>query len=241
MSARIYSEPELGDLLDNLLNNAAENEILELKEMKNQVDKKELGKYFSALSNEASLRGFDYAWMLLGVKDDHTLVGTSALPTLESRNELKKDIADQTTNRITYMEIYETRIDGKRIILLQIPSCPGYVITYRGIAYGREGESISALNLDKINRIIHLGSDWSHRLNDVDIDELDPEAISYMRQKYYDKNPDSADMMSGCTDAEFLTRINLMYKGRLTNAAVLLLGKPSVGLFGAQVWISWIY
>lgn len=241
MSANIYQISDLKRIVIDLLNKSQEDEVFELKEMKNQVDKNELGKYFSALSNEASLKGTDCAWMLLGVKDNHDVVGTSALPNIKTRNELKKDLADQITNRITYTEIYELTLDGKRVIALQIPSSPGTVVTYKGIAYGREGESLSALNLDKINRIQHLGNDWSHWLNDVSIDDLDPEAIAYMREKHYLKNPDSADFMRNCNDSEFLTHINLMYNGRLTNAAVLLLGKSTIGLFGAQVWISWIY
>lgn len=241
MSANIYEIQDLQIVVADLLKGSHENEVFELKEMKNHADKNELGKYFSALSNEASLKGVDCAWMLLGVKDDHTVVGTATFPNVKTRNELKKDIADQTTNRVTYTEVYELVVDERRVIALQIPSSPGTVITYKGIAYGREGESLSALNLDKINRIQHLGNDWSHWYNDVSFEDLDPEAISYMREKYYLKNPDSAEFMRACTDRDFLTHINLMYNGRLTNTAVLLLGKPSVGIFGSQTWISWIY
>ena len=59
MSANIYQISDLKRIVIDLLNKSQEDEVFELKEMKNQVDKNELGKYFSALSNEASLKGTD--------------------------------------------------------------------------------------------------------------------------------------------------------------------------------------
>ena len=43
------------ELLKKLLDLTSENEIVEFKEAKNQFDKDKLGRYFSALSNEANL------------------------------------------------------------------------------------------------------------------------------------------------------------------------------------------
>lgn len=47
---------ELKSILNSLLLLAAETEIVEFKEAKNTYDLAKLGKYFSALSNEANLR-----------------------------------------------------------------------------------------------------------------------------------------------------------------------------------------
>jgi ATP-dependent DNA helicase RecG len=49
------------DLLTQLLKLPAETEVVEFKEAKNTYDFAKLGKYFSALSNEANLRGMDAA------------------------------------------------------------------------------------------------------------------------------------------------------------------------------------
>lgn len=51
--------------------------MVEFKEAKTQYDKDKMGQYFSALSNEANLKGFDAAWLVFGVKNDRTIVGTS--------------------------------------------------------------------------------------------------------------------------------------------------------------------
>ena len=48
---------ELQVILQTLRNLNAENEVVEFKEAKNTYDFKKLGKYFSALSNEANLKG----------------------------------------------------------------------------------------------------------------------------------------------------------------------------------------
>lgn len=48
-------------ILDKLLNLDHENEVVEFKSARSNFSKNELGEYFSALSNEANLRGFNSA------------------------------------------------------------------------------------------------------------------------------------------------------------------------------------
>ena len=63
--------------LNTFLSQNFETEVLEFKEAKNNFDFDALGKYFSALSNEANLKGHDEAWLIFGVKDkDKSIVGT---------------------------------------------------------------------------------------------------------------------------------------------------------------------
>ena len=57
------------DKLTELINQGYENEIVEFKEAKNTYDFEKLGKYFSALSNEANLKNKKSAWLIFGVKD----------------------------------------------------------------------------------------------------------------------------------------------------------------------------
>ena len=51
-----------------------ESEVLEFKEAKNQYDFEKLGKYFSALSNEANLMEKNDAWLIFGIKEPKLLV-----------------------------------------------------------------------------------------------------------------------------------------------------------------------
>jgi hypothetical protein len=43
-----------------------ENEVVEFKKAENSFSFDDLGKYFSALSNEANLRDKDFAWLIFG-------------------------------------------------------------------------------------------------------------------------------------------------------------------------------
>ena len=56
-----------------------ESEIVEFKEAKSGYDLDKLGKYFSALSNEANLRNRQNGWLVFGVSEqDHKhIVGTN--------------------------------------------------------------------------------------------------------------------------------------------------------------------
>ena len=56
-----------------------EQEVIEYKTAENQYDTNKLGKYFSALSNEANLRDVEFAWIVLGVNNDRKVVGTQFL------------------------------------------------------------------------------------------------------------------------------------------------------------------
>ena len=57
---------ELQTLLDELIA-GWESEVVEFKEENEGYSTKEIGKYFSALSNEANLRSKQRAWLVLGV------------------------------------------------------------------------------------------------------------------------------------------------------------------------------
>ena len=57
---------ELSKILDELLLNS-ENECVEFKRAENTFDVDNLGKYFSALGNEANIRGKKEGWLIFGV------------------------------------------------------------------------------------------------------------------------------------------------------------------------------
>ena len=63
------SPEEVKAKLINLLRLKAETEIVEFKEAKTNYDFNKLGKYFSALSNEANLKGKNCGWLLFGIND----------------------------------------------------------------------------------------------------------------------------------------------------------------------------
>lgn len=208
-----------------------ENEVVEFKKAENSFDFDDLGKYFSALSNEANLRGLDFAWLILGYDEKkHQLVGTSYKNGEGALNNVKLDFAQHTTDGQTFREIIPIEVEGKRILMFKIPAAPrNIVMKWKGIAYGRDGESLKPLNQSKQDEIRRQTPepDWSAEIvPDATIDDLDEVAIAKARKmfkKVHSRIP--AEEVNRWSTEEFLSKSELMVNGKLTRAAIILLGK----------------
>ena len=218
------------DIFNNLVPHK-ENEVVEFKKAENNFDFDDLGKYFSALSNEANLRGLDFAWLIFGYDEKkHEIVGTSYKNGESALNNLKHDFAQHTTDGQTFREIVPIEVDGKRILMFKIPASPrNIVMKWKGIAFGRDGESLKPLNQSKMDEIRHQTPepDWSAELvSNATIDDLDEVAIAKARKmfkKVHSRIP--AEEVNRWSTEEFLSKCELMVDGKLTRAAIILLGK----------------
>ncbi len=228
------------------LRSASENETVEFKEAKENFDFNTLGKYFSALSNEANLQGVRCGWLVFGVHDKtRGVVGTSYRNDPKKLQSLKHEIAQKTTGNLTFSNVFELEVEGKRILLFEIPTAPqGVPIAFDGHFYGRDGESLVALNLQEIETIRSQRSfDWSAQVAEgATIDDLDSEALNKARFEFKKKNPDIADEINLWSDATFLNKARLTVNGKITNAALILLGTPesAVRLMPAIAQMTWI-
>ena len=208
-----------------------ESEVVEFKKAENNFDFDDLGKYFSAMSNEANLRGLDFAWLIFGYDEKkHEIVGTSYKNGEGALNNLKHDFSQHTTDGQTFREIIPIEIDGKRILMFKIPASPrNIVMKWKGIAYGRDGESLKPLNQSKQDEIRRQtpAPDWSAEIvPDATIDDLDEVAIAKARKMF--KKVHSrilAEEVNRWSTEEFLSKCELMVNGKLTRAAMILLGK----------------
>ena len=79
MEKRVMKTADSESTLHELLALPAETESVEFKEAKNNYDSDDLGRYLSALSNEANLKGQAAGWLVFGVtnKVPRQIVGTS--------------------------------------------------------------------------------------------------------------------------------------------------------------------
>lgn len=208
-----------------------ESEVVELKKAENNFDFDDLGKYFSALGNEANLRGLDFAWLIFGYDEKkHEIVGTSYKNGEGALNNLKHDFSQHTTDGQTFREIIPIEVDGKRILMFKIPASPrNIVMKWKGIAYGRDGESLKPLNQSKQDEIRRQtpAPDWSAEIvPDATIDDLDEVAIAKARKmfkKVHSRIP--VEEVNRWSTEEFLSKCELMVNGKLTRAAIILLGK----------------
>lgn len=223
-----------------------ESEVIEFKEAQNSFDDDKLGKYFSALSNEANLRGLDCAWLIFGVKDNHEVIGSRYKNTEKELLAVKKMIADNTNNNISFKEIYTPNYQGKRIVLFEIPpALKGIPTTWKGHYYARQGESLTSLDLHKIEQIRNQQniSDWSAGIvENASIDDLSMEAIAFARIKYAEKHPDLKQEIEGWDNITFLNKAKLTIKGKITRTAIILLGLPEseVLINPATPTMTWI-
>lgn len=211
----------------------AENEVVEFKKAETNFDIDELGKYFSALSNEANLREREFGWIVFGVWDKkHEIVGTSFKDGEVALNKLKQDMSQHTTDGLIFREIIPLEVEGKRVLLFKVPATPrNIVMKWKGIAYGRDGESLKPLNQAKQDEIRQQPPipDWTAQLvSNATLDDLDELAVATARIMYkkVHKSSISAEEIEGWTVEEFLSNSGVMREGQLTRAAILLLGKP---------------
>ena len=234
-------------ILDHLRSQTSETEVLEFKEAKNSFDLNKLGKYFSALANEANLMGKDDAWLVFGVTDrGKRIVGTRFRNDPAKLQNLKAEIANKVTQRMTFKEIHEVNTPQGRVIMFQIPPAPkGIPVAWAGHYYGRDGEQLNALNLEELERIRKQGreDDWSIGIcKQATLSDLSAEAISKARELYAVKNPALVEEIGQWDDTTFLNKAKLCIKGRITRAAILLLSKPESEYLinPAVAKISWI-
>ena len=223
-----------------------ENEVVEFKKAENGFDFDDLGMYFSALSNEANLRGMDFAWLVFGVHDkSREVVGTSYKNGAKSLQRLKHDLAQHTTGGNTFREIYDLMVEDKRVLMFQIPAAPrGIPVAWQGHFYGRRGESLVALDMNKYDEIRRqtVCEDWSRQVVEATIDDLEPKALKKAREEFKSVHPRLANEVDDWDDMEFLGRAGVAINGRLTKSAILLLGKPTSVHFisPAIASITWV-
>lgn len=244
---------DLHTLLDTFRSMTEEAEWLEFKEAKTSYDFDKLGQYFSALANEANLQGRTEGWLIFGVHDrrrdpdtgKRIITGTAYKQGEAALNDLKKSIADHTPQRTTFVETHEIKVDGKRVLMLEIPAAPaGIPVTWCGHHYGRQGSSIGPLSYPELDQIRAQNTDWSAVIiEDATLEDLEPTALLAARRSFRVKNPDIASDVEGWSDQVFLNKAHITRGGKITRAALLLLGKSASALHHlspADVRMTWV-
>ena len=243
---------EYYEILENLMARW-EYEIVEFKEAKSNYDTDKIGRYFSAISNEANLRQQQYGWLVFGVSEKgkvRHVVGSAykkGEKTLLER--FKYEISRDTTNGMTFYDIIEIflMVDGvaKRVLMFKIPAAAtGIPTDWKTNYYERSGESLVPLKQYKIDAIrSQERKDWSKQiLEKATIEHLDKDAIALARKKYKEKMNQEhiAKEVDAMNDEQFLTKVKLMIEGKITHAGMLLLGNSDYDyLFYSAPSIMW--
>lgn len=177
--------------------------------------------YTVALCNEKGGR------LVLGMHDTypHAIVGT--LQALNAVGQLESDIYRDLGIRPMIYELYDE--NNKRVLVIEIPPRPiGKLYKFEDVPLMRVGEELKPMD-DKtyISIIQEQEPDFSERIcEDATFNDLDIEAIAILKEKYSIKqrNPSFASL----PDQQALCDLGLITNGRITNAAILLVGKEEI-------------
>ena len=231
----IYTDIQLKEKIIQMIE-SFESEVVEFKEAKTNYSFNDIGKYFSALSNEANIRGFQEAWLVFGISNDKKFTGTE-FRKQGGLQSLKKELVNGTNERLTFLEIYELSMHKCRIIAFQIPpAIRGIPTTWQGAAYAREHESLCPLPMNKVDLIrSQIGMDWSKEIvKEASMEDLDSVAVKKARELFSKRQSDrgkAQEILSKLSDVEVLNKAGITIKGKITRTALLLLGKSESAYF----------
>ena len=175
--------------------------------------------YVTALCNEKG------GYLVIGMTDNypHKVVGTNQ--NLDSIGDLEANIYRDTGIRPKIYELFE---DIKRVLVIEVPSRPiGKVFKFEDVPLMRVGEELKPMSDEVYLDILQeQDSDFSCQIcNDLTIDDLDFDAINILKEKYSIKQNNSR--FKNLSEDQILSDLDLSYKGKLTYAALILLGKES--------------
>lgn len=252
--SKSVKDAEYYEILETLMQRW-EYEIVEFKEAKGGYDTDKIGRYFSAISNEANLRQQQYGWLVFGVGEEQKtkikkIVGTAYKKGDNSVLErFKYEISRDTANGMTFYDIIEIFpiVKGKeyRVLMFKIPAAAtGIPTDWKTNYYERAGESLVPLKQYKIDAIrSQERRDWSKQvLEQAGIEHLDKDAVALSREKYKEKMNQEhiSKEVDAMTDEQFLTKIKLMIGGKITHAGMLLLGNSDFDyMFQSAPSIMW--
>lgn len=176
--------------------------------------------YIVALCNEKGGR------LVIGMHDDfpHKVMGTQQA--INAIGQLESDIYRDLGIRPDIYELYDE--EQKRVLIIEVPSRPaGKVYKYEDVPLMRVGEELKPMD-DKtyLSIIQEQEPDFSEQYClEATMDDLDENAIRVLKGKYARKqhNPSFISI----SNEQALSDLKLIRNGKITNAAILLVGKET--------------
>lgn len=208
----------------------------------------QLGEYLSALANAACLANQPRGYLVVGIDDaSHDVVGTRFDPYVvkgKGNQDLLPWLAAGLRPNTGFEAHVVEHADG-RLVLFEVRPAHGEPVSFHGTPYVRVGSSKTELrnHPEKARALWTRGSDWSaEACATSSLADLDPDAVAKAREQFVVKHPGQAAMVAGWDDQTFLNKARVMKQGAVTNAALLLLGRPESAtlMSPAVAKISWI-
>lgn len=209
-----------------------EGERLEFKEARNNFQFETLVNYCVALANEGGGK------ILLGVTDarPRRVIGSLAFA---EPGRTEAGLYDRLRHRIS---IEEATHEGHRLLVVHVPSrLPGTAWEHDGRYLRRAGDALVPIPGDELQLMFaEAGPDYSAQTVEAGLDALASSALSEFRQRWARKAGNAR--IPDWSDNDLLANAELVVDGRVTIAALVLLGtREALGRHLAQSEIVFEY
>ena len=223
---------ELIQLIDELRTLPKENEWVEFK-TGDATTNDRCGQYIAAISNAACLHNQPYGFLVFGINDDtHEVEGTTFR--FKNRKEGNEEL-ELWIRRLLHPSVkfyhYGCQYNEDYLEIFRIPAAVSEPTHFKKIPNIRFDSSLTDLRnySQHIKAIYNSQEDWSAKVIDrADLSALDPIAIQSAREKYKEKQAGKPfyDEIDQWSVPLFLDKAKITIGGKITNTAIILLGKP---------------
>lgn len=166
-------------------------------------------------------------YLVLGMEDafPHKVVGTSQCE--NALGKLENEIYKALQILVDAYELFDEQ--NNRVVVVEIPRHPvGKALRFEDVPLWRSGEELIPMP-DKVlfSILQETDPDYSQAICEgVTIDDLDKEAIDILKEKYARKQNNPT--FTSLSDRQALSDLKLIEGNKVTNAAVLLVGKAEI-------------
>jgi ATP-dependent DNA helicase RecG len=222
-------------------------ELIHLRESEDKVEFKQAKTQYAYNSGRKSVLGYVSAianegggYLVFGIKEasPHEVYGSAAFEGKEGK--LEQDIYRDLKIRIKTETLFD---NGKRVLVIIIPSRPiGKALYFDDVPLMRVGESLTRMSDEMYLSIIQEQEpDFSATICEgLTFEDLDKKAVEKMKILYADKQKNPSFLQ--IRDERMLSDLQLALNGKLTYAALILLGKSDIiDRYLPQSRIIWEY
>lgn len=228
---------ELILLIDELRALPKENEWVEFKSG-NATTNEKFGKYISAISNAACINNQAFGYLIFGINDTtHQIEGTNFK--FKNRKEGNGEL-ELWVRRLLHpsvkFQFFPCQYGKYYLEIFKIPAANGEPTHFEKIPYIRFDSSLTDLRNYPhfIKAIYNSQEDWSASIVEkATINNLDENAINEARLKFKEKKAGTAiyNEIDKWNNETFLDKAKITIEGKITNTAILLLGKAEAAHF----------
>lgn len=206
----------------------------EMKNLKNSFNGHEGEDVMSYVSGIANMEGGD---LVIGVEDKTlNIIGTDLTKFNLDKNsavlKIKENCVNISSEGLSVDE-YVTSDTQKTVWVIHIPKhLPRKPVYAHKHAWQRIKDSLVLITPERESAILNESvsegnaSKWTATvLPDATLDDLDPKAILKAREQYKEVYPSKAKEVDSWDDIKFLNKAKITIKGKITIAAIILLGK----------------